>query len=364
MENHTTHMARDFYQVLGLARTADEKEIKKAYRKLARQYHPDVNPNDKSAEAKFKEVNEAFQVLSDKDKRTLYDQFGADYDKVGPAPAGAYPGAGYPGGGFPGGGRPGAGGVNINFEDLDELFNQGRRGASNGAYGSYTPPGAGTAHADDGEGGGFGDLFENILGGRGRGRRRGPQKGQDIEQSVQISLEESLRGTQRSMRLAITDPATGAVETREFTVKLPAGVRDGARVRVAGKGSSGENGGPAGDLFLAVSIAPHPRWKREGDDLLIEVPVSFTEAALGATIEVPTLNGPVQMRVPAGTQSGQKIRLSGRGAPRTKGGAGDQYVTIKVSVPKELSPRETELIQELAALRTDNPRRDLPTAIG
>ncbi len=346
-------MARDFYQILGLARTADDKEIKKAYRKLARQFHPDVNPNDKGAEGKFKEVNEAFQVLSDKDKRTLYDQFGADYDKVGSAPAPGSYGAGRPGG-------PNFNGETVNFENLEELFNQSRRG---GAHGSYSPGTAGGAHADEGDGGGFGDLFENILGGRGRGRKRGPQKGQDIEQSVTISLPESLKGTQRAMRLTITDPATGRAENREFTVKLPAGVRDGARVRVAGKGASGDNGGPPGDLFLAVSIAPHPLWKREGDDLLIEIPVTFMEAALGATVDVPTLSGRVQMRVPAGTQSGQKIRLSGRGALNSKGGAGDQYVTIKVSVPRELSPRETELIEELARLREENPRRELPASI-
>lgn len=341
-------MARDFYQVLGLARTADEKEIKKAYRKLARQYHPDVNPNDKTAESKFKEVNEAFQVLSDKDKRTLYDQFGADYDKVGSAP----PGAGGYAGGYPGaGGNVNFNGSNINFENLEELFNQPRRG---GAYGSYSPPGS---PADDG--GGFGDLFENILGGRGRGRKRGPQKGQDSEQPVHISLAESLKGTQVTLRF--TDASRA--DKREFTVKIPAGVREGAKVRVAGKGGVGENGGPAGDLFLIVHITPHQHWKREGDDLLVEVPVTFAEAALGATIEVPALNGPLQIRVPAGTQSGQKIRLSGRGAPKTKGGAGDQYVTIKVTVPKELSERERELIQELASLRSENPRRDLPGSI-
>ncbi len=348
-------MARDFYQVLGLARTADEKEIKKAYRKLARQYHPDVNPNDKGAETKFKEVNQAFQVLSDKDKRTLYDQFGADYDKVGSAPAHAHAG----GPGAPGGPGANFNGSNINFENLEELFNQGRR---NGAYGSYNAP-AGAPHADEGEGGGFGDLFENILGGRGRGRKRGPQQGQDIEQAVQISLAESLKGTQRAMRLTISDPATGKSENREFTVKIPGGVREGARVRVPGKGASGEHGGPPGDLFLQVSIDRHPNWKREGDDLFIEVPVTFAEAALGATIDVPTINDRIQMRVPAGTQSGQKIRLSGRGAPRTKGGAGDQYVTIKIAVPKDLNPRETEIIEELARLRPDSPRRELPDSI-
>jgi curved DNA-binding protein len=348
-DDEKTTMARDFYQVLGLARTADEKEIKKAYRKLARQYHPDVNPNDKTAEGKFKEVNEAFQVLSDKDKRTLYDQFGADYDKVNTAPAGA---SGYPGG-YPGGpGNVNFNGSNVNFENLEELFNQPRRG---GAYGSYSPPGA--PAGDDG--GGFGDLFENILGGRGRGRKRGPQKGQDAEQPVKISLAESLKGTQVTLRFA----DAGRAQNREFTVKIPAGVHEGSKVRVAGKGAVGENGGPAGDLFLIVNIAPHPHWKREGDDLLIEVPVTYAEAVLGATIEVPGLNGPLQIRVPAGTQSGQKIRLSGRGAPKTKGGAGDQYVTIKVSVPKDISERERELIQELAALRTDNPRRDLPSSI-
>jgi curved DNA-binding protein len=338
-------MARDFYQVLGVPRTADEKEIKKAYRKLARQYHPDVNPNNKDAESRFKEVNEAFQVLSDADKRKMYDQFGSDYDKFN----------GNPG---PTGGASAGPNINFSHADIEELLHQSRRTRAASAASRR-----GTAEP---EGAGVGDVFENIFGGRGGfnfGRKRGPQKGQDIEQPLPISLPESLKGTQRSLQLTITDPASGSQETRSVTVKIPAGVRDGARVRVAGKGASGENGGPAGDLFLLISITPHPSWKREGDDLHIEVPVTFAEAALGATIDVPTLNGRVQMKVPAGTQSGQKIRLTGRGAPKTKGGAGDQYVSIKIAVPKDLSPRERELAEELGKLRTENPRASLPDSV-
>jgi len=250
-------------------------------------------------------------------------------------------------------------GGNFSHADLEELLNQSRRAraASSASRHGRT----------ESESGGVGDVFENLFNGRGGGfnfgRRRGPQKGQDIEQPLPITLPESLKGTQRRLQLTITDPATGSQELRAVAVKIPAGVREGARVRVAAQGASGENGGPNGDLFLLISISPHPLWKREGDDLHIEVPVSFAEAALGATIDVPTLNGRVQMKVPPGTQSGQKIRLTGRGAPRTKGGAGDQYVSIKVSVPKNLSERERELVEELSKLRSENPRAGLPDGI-
>jgi DnaJ-class molecular chaperone len=350
-------MAKDFYTILGVDRKADEKEIKRAYRKLARQYHPDANKG-KDAEAKFKEISEAYQVLSDSEKRGLYDQFGENYDKVGQgAPP---PGAS----GYPGGAQysqyGGAGG--INFEDL---LNQARRQQA-GARG------ASQAEVEDGD---IGDIFSTIFGGRAGGgstprgggfnfrSRRGPQKGQDVEQPIEISLGESIRGATRALQMVISDPTTGAQQHRNVTVKIPAGVREGARVRVREQGATGGNGGPNGDLYLKIRIAPHPFWKREGDNLRCEIPITFTEAALGATIEVPTANGSVKMKIPAGTQSGQTFRLSGRGVPRPKGGTGDLFVKVKVTVPKNLQGREAELIQELSRQREQNVRANLPAAI-
>jgi DnaJ-class molecular chaperone len=350
-------MARDFYKILGVERGAEEKDIKKAYRKLAREYHPDANKSA-DAEAKFKEISEAYQVLSDKDKRALYDQFGENYDKVaagGPPPGAAgYSSAGYGG---------------INFEDL---LNNARR--QQGAGGGSGFPG-GNVYVENGEVGDIGDIFSTIFGGRapqstpGAGRgggfnfraRRGPQKGQDVEQPLEISLGESIHGTQRALQLTIRDPHTGSHQ-RNVTVKIPAGVREGARVRVANQGVPGDNGGPNGDLFLKIHIAPHPFWSREGDNLKCEIPITFAEAALGATIDVPTVNGEVKMKIPAGTQSGQTFRLSGRGVPHHKGGgAGDQLVKVKVAVPKNLGPKEEELIREFARLRDQNVRLNLQT---
>ncbi len=354
-------MAKDYYKILGIERKADEKDIKKAYRKLARQYHPDINPNNKTAEAKFKEINEAYQVLSDKEKRVLYDQFGSDFDKY--QAAGHPPGAGAP---------PGAAGVNI-----EDLINQARRSAG------QTPGGAAGSRVrvEDLEGGHVGDLFENLFGnvrggartpgaarsgGFNFGGRRGrePQKGEDIEQPLDISLQESIRGTQRSLQLTIRDQATGTAEMRNVTVKIPAGVSEGARVRAARQGASGSHGAPNGDLFLKIHIQPHAFWKREGDDLHCEVPITFTEAALGTQIGVPTVTGAVQMKVPAGTQCGQVFRLSGRGVPHHNGsGAGDQFVKVKVVVPKNLNGREEEIIRELSHLRDQNVRQHLPTGL-
>ena len=350
-------MAKDYYATLDVKRDADEKEIKKAYRKLARQYHPDINPDNKGAEAKFKEINEAYQVLSDAEKRKLYDQWGENFDKIPPGYQGPPPGSGggQRGSGFSGGFPNDFGGINI--EDL--LHQQasqtggGRGGAQTGGF-------------DPRESGDIGGIFGEIFGGRGRGGggrgRRGPQVGQDIEQPVEITLGESIKGAQRRFQFRIVNPESGEEEARDVTVKIPAGVRDGARVRVAGRGASGQNGGPSGDLFLLIKVGTHPFWTREGDNLRCEVPVTFSEAALGANIEVPTWNGSVTLRIPAGTQSGQTFRLSGRGVPR-KEGAGDEFVRVKVTTPKDLSPRESELVQELAALRSDNPRGALRSEV-
>lgn len=339
-------MAKDFYKILGVERTADEKEIKRAYRKLARQHHPDINPNDTSAEARFKEINEAYQVLSDKEKRELYDQLGDDYDKV-PAGVSAEDFKRYAGGtGFSGSGNfPGG----INFEDLFS--------------GSSTRSGGANFRVETGgtNNGGVGDLFENLFGGRGdfgsRRQTRGPQRGGDVEQPINISLAESIRGTQRTLQLTIRSER--GEESRNVTVKIPAGVREGARVRAAGQGASGSGGGQNGDLFLRVRIEPHAFWKREGDDVSCEVPVRFDEAALGATISVPTIENSVNLKIPAGTQSGQTFRLSGRGVKQKDGKAGDQFVKVKIAVPKELSDRERQLIEELKTLRDEDVRANL-----
>jgi curved DNA-binding protein len=325
---------KDYYQVLGIAKNASEKEIKQAFRKLARKYHPDVNPGDRGAEQKFKEINEAHEVLSDPEKRRKYDQLGANwkqYEQYAQKP---------PGGGF--------GGFRVDFG----------------------PGGAG--------GGGFSDFFRTFFGGgidledlfgeaggalRGSRRERGgpgtgaPAGGRDVSAVVEVSLEEAYRGTTRRLSL---DGGPGA---ESFDVRIPAGVREGSKVRVSGKGERGRSG-QAGDLYLEVKVKPHSLYRREGDDLYVDVPVTFAEAALGAEIEVPTLSGRARIRVPAGSQTGRLMRLKGKGMPRLKGGGepGDLFAKLVVVVPKELQPRELELVKELQTLRSDNPRAHLGCA--
>ncbi len=343
-------MAKDFYSVLGISRDADEKAIKSAYRKLARKYHPDVNPNNPDAEAKFKEISSAHDVLADPEKRKLYDQFGENFDKIPPG----YEQYGPQGGGFPGAGYGGGSGAPQGF-NLEDLIAQAHRGGGN-------------ARVDFGAGGssqsaGIGGLFGEMFGGRGGARTRGPQKGGDVEHPLEISFAESVKGTQKRVQLRIQS-GDGREEMRDVTVKIPALINNGATVKVAGRGASSPTGGPNGDLFLRIGVANDPFWKRDGLDIRVEVPVAFHEAALGATIGVPTLHGEVNLRVPPATQSGQTFRLSGRGLKNEKTGqSGDQYVSVKVAVPKNLSAREEELIRELAAQRSEDVRAGLPKGI-
>jgi len=336
-------MAKDFYKILGVDRSASEKDIKKAYRKLARENHPDVNKSS-GAEAKFKEISEAYQVLSDPDKRALYDQWGEQFDKVPPGASG--PG-GYAGGGVPGG---------VDFADI---FRQAQGGQGRGGV--------------QWQGGGdVGDLFEGLFGFRKRGqgapnqdpfRGQSAPKGQDVEQPVTITLGESVRGATRTFQFTLQGAHSGQAFPRKVTVKIPAGVREGSTVRAKGQGAPGPGGGANGDLLLRIHLQPHPFWARKGDDLHAELPISFEEAALGATAEVPTLDGHVKLKIPAGTSSGTNFRLSGRGIPKPKGGKGDLYFKAKIAVPKELTDEQKELVQQLNLESGDALRTNLSTAI-
>ena len=314
---------RDYYDVLGVPRSASEKDIRQAYRKLARQYHPDLNPNDKQAEAKFKEIGQAYEVLSDADKRKLYDRWGPDFEKYEQArKAGAGAGA------TTGGSGP---------------FGSGPFTWTSGSGGYYGGPGT----IDDEN---LGGLFDQILGGMGRGgaRRSGPQRGEDYDHPTTLTLEEAFSGATRVIQIT---PVSGEPVTIE--AKIPAGVADGQRVRIAGKGGPGVGGGPAGDLYLVVSVRPHPRFSRDGNDLTVPVEVPLYTAMLGGEVLVPTLKGNrLALRIGPETENGQRIRLAGQGMPTTIGTRGDLYAEVKIVTPRGLNERERELFQELAALRT------------
>jgi DnaJ-class molecular chaperone len=308
---------KDYYKILGVPRTATEKDIKAAYRKLARKYHPDVNKGDKKAESRFKEINEANAVLSDPDKRRRYDTLGPDFASYRAPP-------------------PGAGGqrTTVDFGGDVSGFSDFFRTIFGGGFG-----GGGGA-----EGGGFGG-FEDIFGrGAGRGGPRIPM-GQDVEAEVELTLDEVLRGTTRAVKLG------EASQGRTVEVKIPAGIRDGARVRAAGEGV-GHGGGPRGDLFLRVRIRPHPQLERKGEDLHTVVTVPLTTAVLGGEAQVPTLEGPVGIKVPAGSKTGRTFRLRGHGLPRLEAPSsrGDLMASLAVELPGEVTGRARELFEELRRL--------------
>jgi curved DNA-binding protein len=314
---------RDLYGILGVSKTASDKEIRQAYRKLARKYHPDLNPNDKQAEERFKEIGRAYEVLSDADKRKKYDRWGHNWERIEQAErAGATAGAGFGGaGGFgsgPGGFRWTTTGTDAGFDDelLGGLFDQLLRGSGRAG------------------------------GGRGRGAPQMP--GEDYDHATEVTLEEAFAGTTRTIQ--IQEPSG---ETKTIEVKIPAGVTDGSRVRVAGKGSQGIGGGRPGDLYLVVSIRPHPRFTRDGNDLSVAVDVPLYAALLGGEVAVPTPKGNrLALTVPPETQNGQRFRLGGQGMPRLGDSErGDLYAEVRVVVPTQLSERERELFQELAGLR-------------
>jgi DnaJ-class molecular chaperone len=309
---------RDYYDVLGVKRNASEKEIRQAYRKLARTYHPDLNPNDKSAEDKFKEISEAYEVLSDKDKRSKYDRYGHDWEMAEQAEA-ARAQAGFGTSGF-------RTRTYTDYTDLDDLF--GGQGGDPGGM--------------------FGDLFgRGSRGGRGRAQFQNIP-GQDIEQPVTVTLEEAYAGTTRVLTMPNPEGAPRRIE-----VKIPAGVRDGSRVRVASEGSPSPFGGPKGDLYLVVNVAPHTTFERVEDDLNVKVPTPLHVAVLGGEVEVPTPKGTkLALRIPPETQNGRKFRLKGQGMPHLSGDArGDLYAEVNVVLPTHLNDEERRLFERLAELR-------------
>ncbi|MDP9312951.1 MAG: J domain-containing protein [Chloroflexota bacterium] len=344
---------KDYYNILGVKRDASADELKKAFRKLARKYHPDINPGDTAAEAKFKEINEAYEVLSDAEKRQKYDRFGADWNRYQQAGSS---------GGF----------------DWSQYASQ----TGGGAYGSpgFNPGGFG------GDEGGFSDFFETLFGTMGGHRTSGyaqgnvgrssrPQKGQDYEQAIDISLEEAYNGTQRQMRLEVpqvcatcngtgvqsntvcpTCSGTGVngQQVRTLTVKIPAGIDSGGKVRVSGEGGPGINGGPRGDLYLVVNVQPHPRYERDGQTLRYRAPIDLWTMMLGGTAKVALLNGKtLTLQVPANTQNGKTFLIRGQGMPKpgNPDQRGDLYIVADAQIPTDLTPRERELVQELRAQR-------------
>ena len=402
--------SKDYYAALGVKKSASTEDIRKAFRKLARKYHPDVNPGDKTAEEKFKTISEANDVLSDPKKRKIYDQIGFYSDNIDPATAEAYArGGGQPGGGFPGGfpgGQPGAGGQGVHFDfggfDFSDLFEGARSGGRTPSSG----------------GGGFRDIFSNIFsGGRGGAAEEGPEPGSDLEYQVNVPFWTAIRGGVMKlnigrrdvcgnchgngsieaagtcpqchgkgtveqmggrMKFNVTCPrchgtgknvatcpvchGEGSVErTEPLEVRIKAGTRDGQRIRIAGKGNAGVRGGGVGDLYVIIRIGEHALFRREGDDIYITVPVTAVEAALGAKIEVPTIDGRSVLKIPPGTQSGQKLRLREKGVPSAtkEGMRGDEIVEVKITVPMPRDEKTKELLRELAKLNPEDPRAEL-----
>jgi len=322
---------KDYYQTLGVERTASDQAVKKAFRKLARQHHPDVAKDKTSAEAKFKEINEAYEVLSDPEKRRRYDTLGADWKQGQPF-------------------RPPPG-----FEGMG-----GRRFQS----------GDGQPFEFQFGGTGFSDFFERFFGGGGQGSPfgqgadgdvfggGGARRGADIQGDLLVTLNEALSGAERVISLERRDPATGKSGKHSLRVRIPAGVRDGQRIRVAGRGGEGRGGGKAGDLFLIVRLARHPDFRMRGEHLYYDLELAPWEAVLGCTVPVPTLEQPISVRIPPGAVQGQQLRLKGRGLPRGADGArGDLFAVVSIVVPTQVSDDERKLWERLATESTFDPRK-------
>ena len=397
---------KDYYAALGVKKGASTDEIRKAFRKLARKYHPDVNPGDKSAEERFKTISEANEILSDPKKRKIYDQLGFYSDNIDPAAAEAYARQGGGTGGFPGGqpsGGGSAGGQGTQFDfggfDFSDLFEGGGRGKKTSG------------------GGGFRDIFSSMFDRGGAAAHAGPEPGSDLEYQVNVPFWTAIRGgvmrlnitrreacgtchgsgfveapgvcpqchgkgtieqtggrmkfnvqcprchgTGKNISACTTCHGEGTIErTEPLEVRIKPGTRDGQRIRLAGKGNAGSYGGPAGDLYVIIKTGDHPVFHRDGDDIRLTVPVTATEAALGAKIEVPTIDGRTLLKIPPGTQSGQRLRLREKGVPSaTKEGVrGDEIVEVRVTVPMPRDEKTKELLRELARLNPEDPRAEL-----
>lgn len=375
------NQVRDYYEVLGVPRSASEKEIRKAYKRLARKYHPDVNPGDPEAERRFKEITEAHNVLTDPEKRRKYDQFGHAYQHA--QQSGQWRGG--------------------DFEDFLRYF------AGPGGTG-FT---VGGTFADI-----FGDIFGRTTstgGGRWRVETAAPRRGEDVEHELEIPFHEAVSGAQKTISLTLSDRCTtcdgvggktrtcpacngsgmstqsgrvllgGAcpdcqgtgrqvtgrcpdcggsgqvLRSRRINVKIPPGVETGKKIVLRGEGAAGTNGGPRGDLILRAKVAEHPFFKRQGADIHIELPVKFTEAALGAEITIPSVRGSAKLKIPPGTKNGQVFRMRGMGMDRMDGsGRGDQFVKVRLVTPERLTRRQKECLEQIAAEWTDDPRKDLP----
>jgi|UPI00037C2267 curved DNA-binding protein len=326
---------KDYYAILGVSKTASPEEIKQAFRKLARKYHPDVNPGNKQAEARFKEINEAYEVLSDPDKRSKYDQFGQYWKQVGQ--------------GFPGGGVGfDTGGFDFSqYSSFDDFINEllGRfAGGTRGGRKTYTyrtSTAGGATGAPPGGFGGFGDFGFQDIGTAGAT--------QDSEATISLTFSEAFHGVQKRFNLG----------SETIDVRIPPGAKPGTRLRVRGKGQINPFTQQRGDLYLKVELQPHPFFQFEGDNLVCEVPITPDEAVLGASVEVPTPDGSVNVKLPAGVRSGQTLRLRGKGWPQPKGGRGDQLVKIAIAPPREISSQEREYYEKIRAIRTYNPRSHL-----
>lgn len=328
---------KDYYKILGVSKDANEKDIKAAYRKLARKLHPDVNPNDKNAEQQFKEVNEAYEVLNDPDKRKKYDSLGAnwkDYEQYQRGGGGGPFTWGDAGGGGGGGARAGGSTYRtVSPEEYEQIF--GDLGGASDFFRTFFGGGFG------GAGGGFGSA--TGFGG-GRGAPGTSARGRDLEQAVQITLEEAYGGAKRILHK----------DGKKIEVDIKPGVRTGSRIRLAKQGSPGPGGGPEGDLFLNIEVMPNPRFERNGDDVTVEVPIDLYTAMLGGEVAVPTLKGTsLMLKVPAETQNGKTFRLANKGMPKLNepNAFGSLYARAKIVLPEKLSKKEQELFQELAALR-------------
>jgi DnaJ-class molecular chaperone len=336
-------MNEDYYDVLGVARGASADEIQKAYRKLARKYHPDLNPDDKAAQKKFKEVQQAYDVLSDDKKRKMYDQFGPAFEQAGQAgpqwQGGGGSGQVPPGfegfefsGNWPGGGRGGSSGGQVPPE-LEELLKQ------------FTGGGGGASGGFD-----FGNATT-----RRRGRTRRAEPGADVRHEIEIPFRTAVTGGEASLRVRRGD--LGKLEM--ITVKIPAGIDDGQTIRLRGQGEESTSGGPSGDLLVTVRIATHPSFRRDGLDLIVQVPVTIGEAALGAKVDVPTPHGEITLKVPPGTSSGTRIRAKGQGIKKSSGDAGDLYAEVEIAIPKQIDSAAEDLIRQLDAKLKFQPRSDL-----